>query len=82
MFDFKEWLKNGLIDGYKDGNFSMPHVTTMTANYISKGMLTVEDAATIDSACKEWDKKKAQEEAEAQKPVTLPEFPADNKEEK
>lgn len=55
MFDFKEWLRNGLINGYKDGSFSQPHVVTMTANYISKGMLTVEDASIIDSECLAWD---------------------------
>lgn len=54
-FDFKAWLKTGLIDGYKDGSFSMPHVTTMTANYIMAGMLTNEDAAEIAAACTAWD---------------------------
>lgn len=64
MFDFKAWLKTGLIDGYKQSSFSMPHVTTMTANYIMAGMLTNEDAAEIAAACAEWDKEQARLEAE------------------
>ena len=63
-FDFKSWLKTGLIDGYKQSSFSMPHVTTMTANYIMAGMLTNEDAAEIAAACAEWDKEQARLEAE------------------
>lgn len=63
-FDFKSWLKTGLIDGYKDGSFSMPHVTTMTANYIMAGMLTNEDAAEIAAACAGWDKEQARLEEE------------------
>ena len=58
-FDFKTWLKTGLIDGYKQSNFSMPHVTTMTANYIMAGMLTNEDAAEIAAACASWDEEQA-----------------------
>ena len=53
MFDFKSWLKQGLIDGYASGEFSRPAVIVMTANYISKGMLTEADAAEIDAACPE-----------------------------
>lgn len=55
MFDFKLWLRTGIINGYKTGDFSMPYVTTMTANYISKGMLTIDDASQIDESCKAWD---------------------------
>ena len=51
MFDFKSWLKQGLIDGYNSGEFSRPGIITMTANYIAKGMLTEADAAEIDAAC-------------------------------
>lgn len=64
MFDFKSWLKTGLIDGYKQGSFSMPYITTMTANYIIKGLLTVDDAEEIDAACKAWDEELAKQEAE------------------
>lgn len=63
-FDFKVWLKDGLKNGYKDGSFSMPHVITMTANYIAAGMLTQEDAAEIAAACAAWDEELAKQEAE------------------
>lgn len=87
-FDFKSWLKTGLIDGYKQSSFSMPHVTTMTANYIMAGMLTNEDAAEIAAACAEWDKEQARLEAEKEQaeqvdtgftqPLDQESTPADN----
>lgn len=64
MFDFKTWLKTGLTDGYKQGSFSMPHVTAMTANYIMAGMLTQQDAAEIAAACAAWDEEQARLDAE------------------
>ena len=74
MFDFKTWLKDGLIDGYKQGSFSMPHVITMTANYIAAGMLTQEDAAEIAAACASWDEEQAKLEAEKGQEVVDPGF--------
>lgn len=62
MFDFKAWLKTGLTEGYKQGNFSMPHVTTMTANYIIAGMLTQDDAAEIAAVCLAWDEELIEQE--------------------
>lgn len=53
MFDLKEWVKNGLIQGYESGEFSRPGIITMTANYIIRGLLTEADAAEIDAACQE-----------------------------
>lgn len=68
MFDFKAWLKTGLINGYKHGSFSMPHVITMTANYIAAGMLIQDDAAEIAAACAAWDEEQAKIDAEAVDP--------------
>lgn len=53
MFDLKAWLKEGLISGYKSGEFSRPYVITTTVSYVSKGLLTEADAAEIDAACPE-----------------------------
>ena len=53
MFDLKEWVKSGLIQGYESGEFSRPGIITMTANYIIRGLLTEADAAEIDAACPE-----------------------------
>lgn len=71
MFDFKEWLKSGLIDGYKQGSFSMPYIITMTANYIVAGMLTQSDAAEIQAVCAAWDEelKRIEEEKKAQEEI-------------
>ena len=69
MFDLQEWIKDGLKNGYREGVFSMPYITTMTANYIVAGLLVEQDAQEIAEACAAWDK----EQAAAQQPETLPE---------
>lgn len=48
-----------LVNGYKQGSFSMPHITTMTANYIVAGILTAQDAAEIAAQCQAWDEQQA-----------------------
>lgn len=55
MFDLKDWLVKGIVNGYKGGYFSLPHVTTMTANYVVSGLLTEADAANISAECDAWD---------------------------
>ena len=37
MFDLREWVKSGLIQGYASKEFSRPGIITMTANYIIRG---------------------------------------------
>ena len=69
MFNLSEWIKAGLKNGYREGVFSMPYITTMTANYIVAGLLVEQDAQEIAEACAAWDK----EQAAAQQPETLPE---------
>lgn len=69
MFNLNEWIKDGLKNGYREGVFSMPHITTMTANYIVAGLLVEQDAQEIAETCAAWDK----EQAAAQQPETLPE---------
>lgn len=59
MFNLKEWVVTGLVDGYKQGSFSMPHITTMAANYIVAGILTTQDAAEIAAQCQAWDEQQA-----------------------
>ena len=68
MFNLSEWIKAGLKNGYREGVFSMPYITTMTANYIVAGLLVEQDAQEIAEACAAWDK----EQAAAQQPETLP----------
>lgn len=69
MFNLNEWIKDGLKNGYREGIFSLPYITTMTANYIVAGLLVEQDAQEIAEACAAWD----EEQAEAQQPETLPE---------
>ncbi len=51
MFNFSEWLKAGIIDGYKKGHTPFVKVTEMTAAYLSKGFITEEQAGEIALAC-------------------------------
>lgn len=51
MFNFSEWLKAGIIDGYRKGHIPFVKVTEMTAAYISKGFITEEQAKEIVAEC-------------------------------
>ena len=51
MFNFSEWLKMGIIDGYKKGLTPFVKVTELTAAYLSKGFITETQAEEIMEAC-------------------------------
>lgn len=51
MFDFSEWLKAGIIDGYHKGYTPFVKVTEMTATYLAKGFITNAQANEIGEAC-------------------------------
>ncbi|MBE7048672.1 MAG: hypothetical protein E7393_04810 [Ruminococcaceae bacterium] len=51
MFNFSEWLKAGIIDGYKKGHTPFVKVTEMTAAYLSKGFITESQVEEIVTAC-------------------------------
>ena len=51
MFDFSEWLKIGIIDGYKKGYTPFSRVTEITATYYSKGLISEEQAKEIMDTC-------------------------------
>ena len=51
MFDFKEWVKAGLTEGYASGEFSLPRIVTLTVGYIQNGVLTELDAEEIAISC-------------------------------
>lgn len=51
MFNFSEWVVNGIIDGYKSGLTSFAKVTELTANYLIKGIITQEQADSIAMIC-------------------------------
>ncbi len=50
MFHFSEWLKAGIMDGYKKGYTPFVKVTEMTASYLLKGLITEEQAQEIAEA--------------------------------
>lgn len=51
MFNFSEWLKAGIIDGYKKGHTPFVKVTELTAAYLSKGFITEAQAEDIVKNC-------------------------------
>ncbi len=50
MFNLKTWIKEGIIEGFKSGEFSKPKITELTANYLIKGIFTEDDAEKIAAA--------------------------------
>ena len=42
MFDFEEFLKNNLIEGYITSSFNEVQINIFAANYLMKGMLSQE----------------------------------------
>ncbi len=51
MFNFSDWLKAGIIDGYKKGLTPFSKVTEITATYYSKGFLSEEQVQEIMNEC-------------------------------
>ena len=51
MFNFSEWLKSGIIDGYKNGDTPFARVTELTASYLSKGFISQAQAEEIATIC-------------------------------
>ena len=51
MFNFSEWLKAGIIDGYKKGHTPFSKVTELTAAYFSKGLINEMQVEEIGNNC-------------------------------
>ena len=51
MFNFSEWVVKGVIDGYNTGLTPFAKVTELTANYLTKGIISQEQAEQIAMAC-------------------------------
>lgn len=49
-FDLKSWVSNAIISAYRNGAYSDIDVAVLTANYVSRGLLTSDDAAAIAQA--------------------------------
>lgn len=51
MFNYSEWVVKGVIEGYKTGLTPFAKVTELTTNYLTKGIITQEQAEVIAIAC-------------------------------
>lgn len=51
MFNFSQWIVKGVIDGYKSGLTPFAKVTELTANYLTKGLITQDQAEYIATTC-------------------------------
>ena len=51
MFNFSEWVVSGIVDGFKKGLTPFSKVTELTANYLSKGIISQSQAEAIAQAC-------------------------------
>lgn len=70
MFDYGKWVRDGLVSGYSSGEFSGPHVVTLTAGYVANGTLTQDDAAVIAASMEQIDADKAAPEEDTAPPDT------------
>lgn len=51
MFNYSEWVVKGVIYGFKTGLTPFAKVTELTTNYLTKGIITQEQAEAIAIAC-------------------------------
>lgn len=50
-FNLSEWLISGIIDGYNRGQTPFSKVTELTAAYLSKGLISNDQAVQIALTC-------------------------------
>lgn len=53
QFILSEWIKAGVIDGYKSGILPFCETTDRVAKYLSKNLISTEQAIEIGIACPE-----------------------------
>ena len=51
MLEYSEWAIDGLIDGYKKGEYTYSSVSKLTTNYLINGIITQEQADKVKDAC-------------------------------
>jgi hypothetical protein len=49
MFDLKAFIIDNIVKGVKNGTFSLEYGNIMAVNYFAKGLLTMDDVASIDA---------------------------------
>ena len=75
MFDYTKWVRDGLVAGYGNGEFSAPRVITLTAGYVANGTLTQDDAAVIAASMEQIDADKAAEATPPEEDAAPPDTP-------
>lgn len=51
MFNYSNWVIAGIVDGYKKGLTPFSKVTELTTNYLTKGIITQEQAEQVALMC-------------------------------
>ncbi len=49
MFDIRGFIKENLVDGVRNGAFAKEYANILSVNYLSKGMIIIEDVEEISS---------------------------------
>ena len=69
QFILSEWIKAGVIDGYKSGILPFCETTDRVAKYLSKNLISTEQAIEIGIACPEPEQEEITEVIEPETPI-------------
>lgn len=72
MFNLKEFVVTNIVNGVKNGTWTKEYANIMAVNYLSKGILGIEDVAAIDAEITAWENEKKANETVEEEP-TVPE---------
>ena len=73
QFILSEWIKAGVIDGYKSGILPFCETTDRVAKYLSKNLISTEQAIEIGIACPEPEQEEITEVIEPETVIEEPE---------
>ncbi len=54
MFQFREWLIDGIVQGYCTGEHTWPETVLCTADYVAQGVLSADDAEAVEKRCRSF----------------------------
>ena len=80
QFILSEWIKAGVIDGYKSGILPFCETTDRVAKYLSKNLISTEQAIEIGIACPEPEQEEITEVIEPETVVEETETPIEETE--
>ena len=62
-FNLKEFIVTNIVNGIKNGTWTKEYANIMAVNYMSKGLIGIEEVAMIDAQITAWEnEQKVQEE--------------------